>query len=589
MKNRITAFVLCITLCFFVLPTVVFARDTSFETTLAQDLKELGLFYGVSETDFALDRAPTRVEAIIMLIRLLGKSEEATAKKWSHPFEDVPDWADRYIGYAYQNGLTSGTSETTFGTGNAGSQMYLTFVLRALGYSDTINNPDFRWDNPYELSEYLGILPGRVRRNNFLRADVVMVSYAALSVKLKNSNKTLAEKLISEDVFTKKQFHQHYDLESFQAQAANLTELTAEQVYQECSPAVFYLEVYNRKGEAISSGSGFFIDDNGTAVTNYHVIDGAYSAKIEMDNGEAYSVEGVYDYDKAMDWAIIKIDGSGFSELEIGDDETIVGGATVYALGSPLGLQNTISQGLISSTNRSLDGVSYIQTSAAISHGSSGGALINKYGQVIGITSAGFTEGENLGLALPITVIDGYQQSSVIPLSQLTGGGNQMGGNVKASAYDYLSAFVEVYANYVDSEGRKSYKETTNVNGVAIEMGILREEDCLTVYVYEQMGKENFFSSVDITPDKTESFYYHSYTIGNYTACEGYGYLSPASVTRDGILFFQKYEGVAPRQDHEQLFSKNVKLGLDFVNGIFANYLRDFGTFSVYDLGFVNY
>ena len=120
----------------------VSANSGASEEALAQDLKALGIFQGVSDTEFDLNRAPTRVEALVMLIRLLGKDAEALGGQWSHPFGDVPGWANNYVGYAYEKGLTNGISETEFGTGNATIQMYLTFVLRSLDYTDK-NGEDF--------------------------------------------------------------------------------------------------------------------------------------------------------------------------------------------------------------------------------------------------------------------------------------------------------------------------------------------------------------------------------------------------------------------------------------------------------------
>ena len=186
-----------------------------------------------------------------------------------------------------------------------------------------------------------------------------------------------------------------------------LTELTAEQIYAACSPAVFYIEIYDEDYWCIKTGSGFFLTEGGVAVTNYHVISGASSAWItRSDTGKEFQVLGVYDYSVDEDWAILQIDGADFPILEVGDLDYDVGGATVYAIGSPLGLQNTISAGIISNPHRWDGGVNYIQMSAAISPGSSGGALLNKYGQVIGITSATYTEGQNLNLALPMTYLE---------------------------------------------------------------------------------------------------------------------------------------------------------------------------------------
>ena len=118
--KRLTAILLALTLCFSLITPSAFAyRDITLEQELATDLKSLSLFKGVSDTDFDLDRAPTRTEAVVMLIRVLGKEAEALNGSWSHPFTDVSPWADKYVGYAYEKGLAKGVSETQFGSGNA--------------------------------------------------------------------------------------------------------------------------------------------------------------------------------------------------------------------------------------------------------------------------------------------------------------------------------------------------------------------------------------------------------------------------------------------------------------------------------------
>lgn len=198
-------------------------------------------------------------------------------------------------------------------------------------------------------------------------------------------------------------------------------ELTAEEIYEKCSPAVFYIEVYDKAGKPTSSGSGFFIEENGIAVTNHHVIDGAYAAKIRTMDGKEYKVSYVYDMRAGGDWAVIQVEGSGFPTIQRGDMSTVVGGATVYAIGSPRGFEGTISQGIISTISREIDGVDYIQTNAAISPGSSGGALINKYGEVIGITTLSRIDAQNLNFAVPITAIDGYSGNFMMTLGELQG------------------------------------------------------------------------------------------------------------------------------------------------------------------------
>lgn len=196
--------------------------------------------------------------------------------------------------------------------------------------------------------------------------------------------------------------------------------LTAEQIYARYSPAVFYIEVYDANKKILGSGSGFFIDSSGTAVTNYHVIKGASYAKIKTSpDGMEYDVAGVYDYSQENDLALLKVYGNNFKYLQTDDSDAINGGATIYAIGSPLGLENTISQGIISNTKRMVDDITYIQISAPISSGSSGGALFNDKGRVIGVTSAYFTKGQNLNLAIPINLINNFTRNNITDLPTL--------------------------------------------------------------------------------------------------------------------------------------------------------------------------
>jgi hypothetical protein len=211
MKKTLTVLLTALLLC-ALSSGMVFAgshQDFSRETRLADGLKTLSLFQGVSETDYALDRSPSRVEAIVMLLRLLGKEADALGGSWSHPFTDVPAWADPYVGYAYENGLTKGVSATSFGTGSSSAANYLTFVLRALGYSDA-QNADFSWDQPFALAAGIGLLSDAVDTEDFLRSDVVLLSYQALNTRLKGADTTLAEKLIASGVFSAEAFSDVY-------------------------------------------------------------------------------------------------------------------------------------------------------------------------------------------------------------------------------------------------------------------------------------------------------------------------------------------------------------------------------------------
>ena len=215
---------LCLALCLSAAGAAE-GRDLSRQEGQAMRLEELGLFLGVGEdengfTDFDLDRAPSREEAVTMLVRALGKGTEAAEMGKTHPFTDVPAWADGYVSYAYDQGLTKGTSDTTFGAGDtATGAMYVTFMLRALGHAD---GTDFTWDDPWALAEDCGIVPERVDRQTFLRADAVDVTAAALSAKLKGTDTTLADYLIAKGAFSREDFDRAF--QTYEEAMAGLTE-----------------------------------------------------------------------------------------------------------------------------------------------------------------------------------------------------------------------------------------------------------------------------------------------------------------------------------------------------------------------------
>lgn len=189
--------------------------------------------------------------------------------------------------------------------------------------------------------------------------------------------------------------------------------LTASQISDKVSPSVFYIAVRDENYNLLGSGSGFFISNDGVAVTNYHVIEDTAGARITTINGDNFDVINIIAYDAELDVAIIKVSKtssegktvSGFPCVTMADSDKIKAGQTVYALGSPVGLQNTISNGIISNVNQKVDDESFIQITAPISHGSSGGALVDEYGEVLGITSAGIDEAQNIGFAIPINTV----------------------------------------------------------------------------------------------------------------------------------------------------------------------------------------
>lgn len=195
--SLVTILVLSSSMVTFV--TAADSSNTIISTTndRANALKDLGLFWGTSN-GFELDRAPTRVESIVMLLRMLGQETEAKNSSYKNPFTDVPIWAEKYVSYAYAKGYTSGVSVGIFDSdAKVTSMQFVTFMLRALGYDD--KNGDFLWSESIKKAESLGIVAvGDYSRNGaFERGDCVNIIFNVLSANKKGENNTLAEILVS--------------------------------------------------------------------------------------------------------------------------------------------------------------------------------------------------------------------------------------------------------------------------------------------------------------------------------------------------------------------------------------------------------
>ena len=184
--------------------------------------------------------------------------------------------------------------------------------------------------------------------------------------------------------------------------ADNLSFSDDPKAIQVASNSVIMLSCYGRNGELYSTGSAFTIFEEGVFITNCHVIEKeVYSICAATENGLEFDISSVIAYDQDRDIAILRTNAkTGLDPLPFGNTQELERGETVIAIGSPLGLINTLSIGLYSGTIQ--DDRVYLQFSASISHGSSGGALFNNRGEVVGITTASYSEGENLNLAIPI-------------------------------------------------------------------------------------------------------------------------------------------------------------------------------------------
>ncbi len=173
----------------------------------ADQLYRLGLAKGIGtgedgRTMFDLAATATRAEAVAMLVRLQGCEEQAQGYGKTHPFTDVPAWADGYVSLAYDRGWANGVSDTLFDAESPVSrEMFLTFVLRTLGYHDNLDWTEFTWNDPYALAKSAGIWEYAYDDESFLRVEMFDISFSALFAYTRSMGQ-LYEQLITFGAFT---------------------------------------------------------------------------------------------------------------------------------------------------------------------------------------------------------------------------------------------------------------------------------------------------------------------------------------------------------------------------------------------------
>ena len=229
--------------------------------------------------------------------------------------------------------------------------------------------------------------------------------------------------------------------------------LTAEQIYKKVSGAVVVVHAYDENDKFSAQGSGVVINDKGYVVTNYHVLSG--NERLEILHGkEVVPYVDIIGIDVEKDILILKIEAKKFPAIKIGDSKSLNIGQRVYAIGSPMGLENSISEGIISGL-RSVDESkrNFIQITASISTGSSGGAVVNDKGELIGISTLTAMKGQNLNFAIPIdevanVEISSYSQNSAYKDFEIFKKGYDANekGNYK-DAVKYYSLFIHKYPN----------------------------------------------------------------------------------------------------------------------------------------------
>jgi Trypsin-like peptidase domain len=174
-------------------------------------------------------------------------------------------------------------------------------------------------------------------------------------------------------------------------------------VVKKSSDAVVLIVTSDSDGHETALGSGFLISANGEIVTNFHVIKGAHSAEVKLSSGAFFPVSGILASDPDRDLAIIKVNGNNVPLLTLGDTDKLSVGDHVVAIGSPLGLEGTVSDGIVSALREEAQDKRWIQTTAPVSPGNSGGPLLDMRGNVVGVITwrVSSHQAQNLNFAIP--------------------------------------------------------------------------------------------------------------------------------------------------------------------------------------------
>lgn len=405
MKKRLIS--LCLALALMCCPVHALEGEAQ---RAAETLSSLGMVQGTPE-GYALDGGATRAQALVLLKRLSG-GFEGTAQLYT----DVPAWAAPSVAALSAQGLLDGiyAPPTLYSGEFVTADEWSALLLRLFG--ETVPK-----EGAALYARRLGLLSMEYD-GPLTRGDLFEMTRDALTFS-RGGEKTLVQRLVDRGAVT-------------QAAAESLglldAALTARETADRHMAAVFRLRMFEsqfdqKHNRHMAAASGFFLTADGIAVTNYHALEGASFASVSLVTDEVFPVEGVLWADKEADLAVIRVsrtslDGlvttPAFATLQPVSSSDVRPGDVVYALGNPLGLGHSISSGIISAVDRdcALSSIPTLITTADISSGSSGGALLNEYGHVIAVTSGAYIEGNALYLSIPLDGILGVDFSAGEPL-----------------------------------------------------------------------------------------------------------------------------------------------------------------------------
>lgn len=246
--------------------------------------------------------------------------------------------------------------------------------------------------------------------------------------------------------------------------------------------AMVKIVCYDPFDNIVSTGSGFFYKDDSHIVTNYHVIDGAYKIEYITNDERIYDIEYIYYYSAEMDIAVL-VAQNPYDDYKYltARKSRIEKGKKIFAIGSPLGIKNVLSEGIVSG-NYAIGGINAIQFTAPISNGSSGGALVDTKGKIVGITFASNEAGQNINLAIPVELLEKacpkWNNSMALKVSKLYAENYPWGNDME------MLKIMQKDINIVSFEDLKKNTELYKGKTVAFEAYVSSIYNTTSVYYF---------------------------------------------------------------------------------------------------------
>jgi hypothetical protein len=236
------------------------------------------------------------------------------------------------------------------------------------------------------------------------------------------------------------------------------------------------IRTFDATGQPIAFGSGFVVEDSGTIATNHHVIAGAAKAQIRLSSGASFPADAILADDEKQDLALLHVDGKNLPTLPLSREEADVGDRVV-AIGSPLELENSISEGIVSGY-RIVGDAQWVQTTAAASPGNSGGPLINQKREVVGVITWKLTKGESLNFAAPAGSLRRMLKTKIsMPFGTASSSATALSSVISAPRESRLWTSTQTGRDYkIKFDGDYAYSERVNVPSEIKSVAFIRAE-----------------------------------------------------------------------------------------------------------------